>query len=170
MCLCLPYFLTLCVSFKGLIVCLVLIIVWCLSFSLMPLISSLGSTWSTKLYEPLCLLHWNSALTEKLVRVLQGMQCPHRLEPHQMSLQGMDFIHIFPVIQWLVKKSIEFRAVSEERIKMFAVRRFNHFQRNQQQVLSVNCLLSNTCTSPSLSSVQMTWIVRVSSVSITLTL
>lgn len=25
------------------------------------------------------------------------MKCPHRLEPHQ--IQGLDFIHIFPVIQ-----------------------------------------------------------------------
>jgi hypothetical protein len=25
------------------------------------------------------------------------MKCPHRIEPHQ--IQGLDFIHIFPVIQ-----------------------------------------------------------------------
>lgn len=29
--------------------------------------------------------------------VLPKMKCPHRLEPHQ--IQGLDFIHIFPVIQ-----------------------------------------------------------------------
>lgn len=39
----------------------------------------------------------NSALTEKIVSVLPKMKCPHRLEPHQ--IQGLDFIHIFPVVQ-----------------------------------------------------------------------
>lgn len=38
-----------------------------------------------------------SALTEKIVAVLPEMKCPHRIEPHQ--IQGLDFIHIFPVIQ-----------------------------------------------------------------------
>jgi hypothetical protein len=37
------------------------------------------------------------ALTEKIVAVLPRMKCPHRLEPHQ--IQGLDFIHIYPVIQ-----------------------------------------------------------------------
>jgi len=44
----------------------------------------------------LCLFHL-SALTEKIVSVLPRMKCPHRLEPHQ--IQGLDFIHIFPVVQ-----------------------------------------------------------------------
>jgi hypothetical protein len=38
-----------------------------------------------------------SALTEKIVAVLPEMKCPYHLEPHQ--IQGLDFIHIFPVIQ-----------------------------------------------------------------------
>ena len=37
------------------------------------------------------------ALTEKIVAVLPKMNCPHRIEPHQ--IQGLDFIHIFPVVQ-----------------------------------------------------------------------
>lgn len=37
------------------------------------------------------------ALSEKIVSVLPRMKCPHQLEPHQ--IQGMDFIHIFPVVQ-----------------------------------------------------------------------
>ncbi|CAN7996675.1 unnamed protein product, partial [Ixodes pacificus] len=37
------------------------------------------------------------ALTEKIVRVLPKMKCPHRIEPHQ--IQGLDFEHIFPVVQ-----------------------------------------------------------------------
>jgi hypothetical protein len=38
-----------------------------------------------------------SALTEKIVAVLPEMKCPHHIEPHQ--IQGLDFIHVFPVIQ-----------------------------------------------------------------------
>lgn len=48
----------------------------------------------------------NSALTEKIVAVLPKMKCPHLIEPHQ--IQGLDFINIFPVIQWLVKRSVIF--------------------------------------------------------------
>jgi len=44
-----------------------------------------------------------SALTEKIVAVLPEMKCPHHVEPHQ--IQGLDFIHIFPVIQVSIKSS-----------------------------------------------------------------
>jgi hypothetical protein len=36
------------------------------------------------------------------------MKCPYAIEPHQ--IQGGDFIHIFPVVQWLVKRVFERRA------------------------------------------------------------
>ncbi|XP_031631504.1 protein furry isoform X4 [Contarinia nasturtii] len=42
-------------------------------------------------------------LTEKIVAALPKMKCPYLIEPHQ--IQGLDFINIFPVIQWLVKRS-----------------------------------------------------------------
>ncbi|VVC39651.1 Coiled-coil domain of unkwon function DUF2037 [Cinara cedri] len=45
------------------------------------------------------------ALTEKIVSVLPKMKCPYQIEPHQ--IQGLDCIHVFPVVQWLVKRSIE---------------------------------------------------------------
>lgn len=38
-----------------------------------------------------------SALTERVVEVLPQLKCPHSLEPHQ--IQGLDYIHIFPVVQ-----------------------------------------------------------------------
>ena len=41
-------------------------------------------------------VHFRS-LTEKIVAVLPKMKCPHRIEPHQ--IQGLDFIHIYPVVQ-----------------------------------------------------------------------
>ncbi|XP_075037311.1 coiled-coil domain-containing protein 93 [Mixophyes fleayi] len=62
------------------------------------------------------------ALTEKIVSVLPKMKCPHRLEPHQ--IQGMDFIHIFPVIQWLVKRAIETRQEMGDYIRSYSVSQF----------------------------------------------
>eukprot|EP00039_Didymoeca_costata_P018754 m.334806 g.334806 ORF g.334806 m.334806 type:complete len:615 (+) comp17444_c0_seq1:141-1985(+) len=47
------------------------------------------------------------AVTEKIVAALPRLKCPLQLEPHQ--IQGLDFIHIFPVVQWLVRKALESR-------------------------------------------------------------
>uniref|UniRef100_A0A0K8TQD0 Coiled-coil domain-containing protein 93 n=1 Tax=Tabanus bromius TaxID=304241 RepID=A0A0K8TQD0_TABBR len=67
------------------------------------------------------------ALTEKIVSVLPKMKCPYQIEPHQ--IQGLDFINIFPVIQWLVKRSVENRAERAEKLKAFAIGEFhNDFQ------------------------------------------
>ncbi|XP_067649707.1 coiled-coil domain-containing protein 93-like [Haliotis asinina] len=63
------------------------------------------------------------ALTEKIVAVLPKMKCPHRIEPHQ--IQGLDFIHIYPVVQWLVKRAIETREEMGDQIRMFSVSQFN---------------------------------------------
>lgn len=61
------------------------------------------------------------------MKVLPHMNCPYALEPHQ--IQGLDFINIFPVIQWLVKESVNLRNEKAERLKMFAVGQFhNHFK------------------------------------------
>lgn len=51
------------------------------------------------------------------------MKCPYTLEPHQ--IQGMDCIHIFPVVQWLVKMSIQFRLENAAYMRNFALRMFN---------------------------------------------
>ncbi|XP_063701709.1 coiled-coil domain-containing protein 93 [Culicoides brevitarsis] len=64
------------------------------------------------------------ALTEKIVAVLPQIGCPYTLEPHQ--IQGLDFINIFPVIQWLVKRSIESRAEKADRLNAFAVNQFHN--------------------------------------------
>ncbi|XP_071102764.1 coiled-coil domain-containing protein 93-like isoform X1 [Haliotis cracherodii] len=63
------------------------------------------------------------ALTEKIVAVLPKMKCPHRIEPHQ--IQGLDFIHIYPVVQWLVKRAIETREEMGDQIRMFSMSQFN---------------------------------------------
>lgn len=65
------------------------------------------------------------SLTEKIVAVLPKMKCPHRIEPHQ--IQGLDFIHIFPVIQWLVKKAIETRQEMGDYIRAYSISQFNKF-------------------------------------------
>lgn len=63
------------------------------------------------------------ALTEKIVAVLPRMKCPHRLEPHQ--IQGLDFIHIYPVIQWLVKLAIATKEEMGDYIRTFSESQFN---------------------------------------------
>lgn len=62
------------------------------------------------------------SLTEKIVSVLPKMKCPHRLEPHQ--IQGLDFIHIFPVIQWLVKRAIETKAEMGDYVRAYSISQF----------------------------------------------
>ncbi|CAG5866017.1 unnamed protein product [Menidia menidia] len=85
------------------------------------------------------------ALTEKIVSVLPKMKCPHRLEPHQ--IQGLDFIHIFPVIQWLVKRAIETREEMGDYVRAYSISQFQKthslpqdeqlLQRNQSSVRAV---------------------------------
>uniref|UniRef100_A0AAY4EVA1 Coiled-coil domain-containing protein 93 n=1 Tax=Denticeps clupeoides TaxID=299321 RepID=A0AAY4EVA1_9TELE len=70
------------------------------------------------------------ALTEKIVAVLPKMKCPHRLEPHQ--IQGLDFIHIFPVIQWLVKRAIETREEMGDYVRAYSVSQFQKTHRFPQ--------------------------------------
>ncbi|XP_076328201.1 coiled-coil domain-containing protein 93-like isoform X2 [Tachypleus tridentatus] len=61
-------------------------------------------------------------LTEKIVAVLPRMKCPHRIEPHQ--IQGLDFIHIYPVVQWLVKRAIENREEMGDYIRAYSISQF----------------------------------------------
>ncbi|KAK6629505.1 hypothetical protein RUM43_003322 [Polyplax serrata] len=62
------------------------------------------------------------ALTEKLVTVLPKMECPFRIEPHQ--IQGLDFVHIYPLIQWLVKRSVKVREERKDFIRNHAILQF----------------------------------------------
>ncbi|XP_078043944.1 coiled-coil domain-containing protein 93 isoform X2 [Augochlora pura] len=63
------------------------------------------------------------SLTEKIVAMLPKMNCPYRIEPHQ--IQGLDCIHIFPVIQWLVKRSLETREEMADFVRSFALNQFH---------------------------------------------
>lgn len=66
---------------------------------------------------------YSSSLTEKIVVMLPKMNCPYRIEPHQ--IQGLDCIHIFPVIQWLVKRSMEMRQEMADFVRAFALNQFH---------------------------------------------
>ncbi|XP_012137566.1 coiled-coil domain-containing protein 93 isoform X2 [Megachile rotundata] len=63
------------------------------------------------------------SLTEKIVAMLPKMNCPYRIEPHQ--IQGLDCIHIFPIIQWLVKRSMETREETADFVRSFALNQFH---------------------------------------------
>jgi len=71
------------------------------------------------------------ALTEKIVGTLPRMKCPHRLEPHQ--IQGLDYIHIFPVVQWLVKKALETKAETGDAVRAYALSQFDRQFGNNQK-------------------------------------
>lgn len=62
-------------------------------------------------------------LTEKIVAVLQMIKCPHKIEPHQ--IQGLDFINIFPVVQWLVRKAIETRDAMGDIVRKYALSQYH---------------------------------------------
>ncbi|CAH1970701.1 unnamed protein product [Acanthoscelides obtectus] len=82
------------------------------------------------------------ALTEKIVAVLPKLKCPHRIEPHQ--IQGLDFIHIFPVVQWLVKRSNEYRIEMAGRVRQYAISQFNKsFAPEQKDVDTKNNMLES---------------------------
>jgi len=68
------------------------------------------------------------SLTEKIVAVVNQMECPFKIEPHQ--IQGLDYIHIFPVVKWLVKKAIETREAEGDSVRAFAV---NQYHKEHQQ-------------------------------------
>ena len=91
-----------------------------------------------------------SALTEKIVRVLQKMKCPFKLEPHQ--IQGLDCIHIFPVIQWLVKKSFETRQQTSDYIRAYAAwqfnRHYNHKDSSSGSVIFSDAEMANQLVDP----------------------
>ncbi|EPY75884.1 coiled-coil domain-containing protein 93 [Camelus ferus] len=82
------------------------------------------------------------ALSEKIVSVLPRMKCPHQLEPHQ--IQGMDFIHIFPVVQWLVKRAIETKEEMGDYIRSYSISQFQKTYRLPEvSILFCSCPTEN---------------------------
>mmetsp|Transcript_43286 Transcript_43286/g.49771 ORF Transcript_43286/g.49771 Transcript_43286/m.49771 type:complete len:653 (+) Transcript_43286:32-1990(+) len=62
-------------------------------------------------------------LSEVIVSALKNMRCPHKLEPHQ--IQGLDYVKVFPVIQWLVKKVIETREETFDQNRLLSNHTYN---------------------------------------------
>lgn len=76
--------------------------VWCISLCAhsvdVDLLYSENSTIGQKMFVFFLKISFIlSALTEQIVKVLPKLNCPARIEPHQ--IQGLDCIHIFPVLQ-----------------------------------------------------------------------
>ena len=57
------------------------------------------------------------------------MKCPFSLEPHQ--IQGLDYIHLLPIIEWLVKKAIATREAEGDNVRNFAIKQFH--KKNQPE-------------------------------------
>eukprot|EP01091_Cochliopodium_minus_P019727 TRINITY_DN8385_c0_g1_i1.p1 TRINITY_DN8385_c0_g1~~TRINITY_DN8385_c0_g1_i1.p1 ORF type:complete len:607 (+),score=204.82 TRINITY_DN8385_c0_g1_i1:269-2089(+) len=59
---------------------------------------------------------------ERICKALVQMRCPHTLSSPQ--IRGLDFLKIFPVVQWLVKKVYEVREETAELIRLFTESQF----------------------------------------------
>lgn len=87
-----------------------------------------------------------SSLTEKIVKVLPSMKCPFIIEPHQ--IQGLDFINIYPLVQWLIKYSSEFREAKEDELRKFAIMQYDKdhiFESDRTIFVQKEKLLRNLC-------------------------
>jgi len=65
------------------------------------------------------------SIAESIIHALLKMKCRIPVQPQQ--IRGLDFINIFPVIQWLVKKVIETRQETGDLIRQFSEAQFNKY-------------------------------------------
>jgi len=61
-------------------------------------------------------------LADQLVKALIKMKSPHPLQAHQ--IQGLDYDHLFPVIQWLVRAVIEHRRLTGDMVRAQSLSNF----------------------------------------------
>lgn len=72
---------------------------------------------------------------ESVVRSLVKMQCPYPLQTYQ--IKGLDYMNIFPVVQWLVKKVIETRLETGDTVRRFSEYEYSrvmHVARDEELV------------------------------------
>lgn len=62
-------------------------------------------------------------LSEKLIEAIRKMKCPYPLQAQQ--IQGLDYINLFPIIQWLIKKVIETREETGDLVRMYSESQFS---------------------------------------------
>uniref|UniRef100_A0A915PVZ4 Coiled-coil domain-containing protein 93 n=1 Tax=Setaria digitata TaxID=48799 RepID=A0A915PVZ4_9BILA len=94
------------------------------------------------------------ALTEKVVEVLPQLKCPYTVEPHQ--IQGLDCIHIFPVVQWLVREAVHAKEKCGDSVRNHAVYQFaqrfsftkDKYMEKQRSTFLNNCLIVRTKCPP----------------------
>ncbi|KAM3719456.1 Coiled-coil domain-containing protein [Dirofilaria immitis] len=94
------------------------------------------------------------ALTEKVVEVLPQLKCPYNIEPYQ--IQGLDCIHIFPVVQWLVREAVRTKEQCGDSVRNHAVYQFaqrfcflkDKYTEKQRNNFSNNCLSVKTRCPP----------------------
>ncbi|VDK88399.1 unnamed protein product [Litomosoides sigmodontis] len=87
------------------------------------------------------------ALTEKVVEVLPQLKCPYVIEPYQ--IQGLDCIHIFPVVQWLVREAIRAKEQCGDIVRNHAVYQFAQrfcFSKDKCKEKQKNTFLNNCLT------------------------
>ncbi|VIO93768.1 Uncharacterized protein BM_BM12685 [Brugia malayi] len=85
------------------------------------------------------------ALTEKVVEVLPQLKCPYTIEPYQ--IQGLDYIHIFPVVQWLVREAVRSKEQYGDSIRSHAIYQFaqrfrfskDKYMEKQRNIFLNNC-------------------------------
>eukprot|EP00613_Pedinella_sp_CCMP2098_P043232 CAMPEP_0171796322 /NCGR_PEP_ID=MMETSP0991-20121206/69250_1 /TAXON_ID=483369 /ORGANISM="non described non described, Strain CCMP2098" /LENGTH=240 /DNA_ID=CAMNT_0012407089 /DNA_START=49 /DNA_END=767 /DNA_ORIENTATION=- len=61
-------------------------------------------------------------LSEKIIKVMRSMHCPHPLQANQV--QGSDWANVLPVIAWLVQKFFENRTLTQKQLRLFAFHQF----------------------------------------------
>lgn len=61
-------------------------------------------------------------ISESVIRAIVKMRCALPLQAHQ--IQGQDYVNIFPVVQWLVKKSIEAREGTADFARQYSESQF----------------------------------------------
>jgi hypothetical protein len=62
-------------------------------------------------------------LSDQIIKALVAMKAPKIPQPQQ--IQGLDYDHLFPVIQWLVRHVIETRRLTGDMNKLYAAAQFN---------------------------------------------
>lgn len=82
----------------------------------------------------------NSPLSEKIVRALARLKCPQPIEPHQ--IQGLNYLQLFPVVQWLVKKAIETREEMGDSLRAYSESQFAKERTTPQDVEAATAVRS----------------------------
>lgn len=90
-------------------------------------------------------------LADQLVKALVKMRSPHPLQSHQ--IQGLDYDHLFPVLQWLVRKVIEHRRLTGDLIRAQSLSNFGKSYQLPRDLRTSECVslvtgLSTTYSKP----------------------